>query len=422
MVLLRKYLFFCFQLLILLACKNQDSGQITFWAMGSEGKSVKPIIADFEKQNPEIKVKIQTIPWGAAHEKLLTAYAGNSTPDVCQLGNTWIPEFYAMKALVALDSLIDKSKEISGQNYFNGIWNTNILNKKPWGIPWYVDTRVLFYRTDIFRDAGLKHAPQTWDEWLAAARLLKKNFGNRIKYPLYFSLIANDGYVPVMLIMANSGRFLKEKNSRAAFDDPRTMEALRFYLGFFDENLASKSMTEFSNIYQGFEQTDFVMMVHGPWVANELLKRSKGVPNWSCALMPAKVNRASLAGGSSLVIFSNSKKKKAAWKLIEYLSSIKAQVNFYKRTHDLPAVKKAWLALDIDHDSILQTFYDQMENAAAPPAIAEWEQIYVKLQESLEKVIQKKINLNQAIMQLNRDVDLILNKRRWMLEKGYLEN
>jgi multiple sugar transport system substrate-binding protein len=47
---------------------------------------------EFERRYPEIQVKVQQIPWSAAHEKLLTAYAGDAMPDVFQLGNTWIPE------------------------------------------------------------------------------------------------------------------------------------------------------------------------------------------------------------------------------------------------------------------------------------------------------------------------------------------
>jgi multiple sugar transport system substrate-binding protein len=43
---------------------------------------------------------VQQIPWTAAHEKLLTAYVGESTPDIAQMGNTWIPEFHAVRALV----------------------------------------------------------------------------------------------------------------------------------------------------------------------------------------------------------------------------------------------------------------------------------------------------------------------------------
>ncbi len=113
--------------------------------MGAEGEYIGRLIPEFEARNPDIQVKVQSITWSAAHEKLLTAFAGQSTPDICQLGNTWIPEFQAIDALLALDSLIAQSKIIKKDGYFEGIWNTNAIDKKVFGIPWYADTRLLFF-------------------------------------------------------------------------------------------------------------------------------------------------------------------------------------------------------------------------------------------------------------------------------------
>ena len=60
---------------------------------------------EFERTHPGIRVQVQQMPWTAAHEKLLTAFAGDATPDICQLGNTWIPEFVALGALEPLDAV-----------------------------------------------------------------------------------------------------------------------------------------------------------------------------------------------------------------------------------------------------------------------------------------------------------------------------
>ena len=55
------------------------------WGMGREGEIVGDLLADFLKANPQIQIKVQQIPWSAAHEKLLTAFAGNTMPDICLL-------------------------------------------------------------------------------------------------------------------------------------------------------------------------------------------------------------------------------------------------------------------------------------------------------------------------------------------------
>lgn len=398
---------------------QSDQAEITFWAMGAEGENVQPLIRQFEAQHPDIKVKVQSIPWGAAHEKLLTAVAGQSTPDICQLGNTWIPEFQAIGSLLELDSLIAHSAIVAKESYFEGIWNTNVIGKSVYGIPWYVDTRLLFYRTDVLARVGFHQPPQNWDEWLELSYKIKTlSAPQQRKYAAFFSLIYNDWGVPVILILSNGGRLLKNNDCYGAFDDSATVEALRFYVKFFQDSLAIRSMTEVSNIYQGFSDGLFAMMITGPWNVNEIRKRYPELTGrWSTAPIPGRANFNSIAGGSSLVIFKNSKRPAAAWQLIEFLSQAEIQIEFFKLTLDLPAVKSAWNADIIRQDREMAAFYTQLEHVVPTPKIAEWEQVAVKIQEHLEKVIFGRVSLEKAVANLNRDVDRILEKRQWLLSR-----
>jgi multiple sugar transport system substrate-binding protein len=113
-------------------CQAPERG-LTFWAMGQEGEKVGKLLAPFLAAHPDIHLTIQAIPWGAAHDKLLTAYAGHATPDVCQLGNTWVSEFRAMDALAGLDERIDGSESVDRQDYFPGIWQANVLDGQVFG-------------------------------------------------------------------------------------------------------------------------------------------------------------------------------------------------------------------------------------------------------------------------------------------------
>src|SRR3546814_4227771 len=74
--------------------------------MGFEGQQVARLLPEFERLNPGIHVDLQQVPVLSAHEKLLTAFAGDSLPDVTPLGNTWIPEFALLDALAPLDGRI----------------------------------------------------------------------------------------------------------------------------------------------------------------------------------------------------------------------------------------------------------------------------------------------------------------------------
>ena len=75
---------------VLAGCGSNGSGTtLRFWAMGNEGANVPQLLGAFETANPGIRVEVQPLPWTAAHQKLLTAYAGDSLPDVAQVGNTF---------------------------------------------------------------------------------------------------------------------------------------------------------------------------------------------------------------------------------------------------------------------------------------------------------------------------------------------
>jgi len=238
---------------------------------------------------------------------------------------------------------------------------------------------------------------------------------------MMLSTIFNDWQVPVILIMQNEGRLLRDRDCFGAFDEPATMEALRFYLDFFEEKLAVQQMSEVANIFQGFEDGVFCMMIHGPWNVMEIRRRIPQLQDrWTTAPLPVKKNGASVAGGSSLVIFKESRQTDAAWRFIEYLSQPSTQQHFFQITHDLPAVRSAWAAPELQEDQEILAYYRQLESVLPTPPIAEWEQVAVKLQEYLELVIFHRLTLEQAVQSLNRDVDLILEKRRWMIERGLL--
>ena len=90
-------------LVLLAACARPQQGTtLRFWAMGREAEVVGELVREFEAEHPGIRVEVQNIPWTAAHEKLLTAYAADGLPDLCQLGNTWIAEFATLQALTPL--------------------------------------------------------------------------------------------------------------------------------------------------------------------------------------------------------------------------------------------------------------------------------------------------------------------------------
>ena len=122
-----------------------------------------------KQRHPDIRVRVQQIPWTAAHEKLLTAFAGDTLPDVCQLGNTWIAEFAALGALEDLTNRVAAAaRSIRADDFFPGVWQGNVIGERVFGVPWYVDTRLMFYRKDLLAAAGHDEPPKSLGRVAAA--------------------------------------------------------------------------------------------------------------------------------------------------------------------------------------------------------------------------------------------------------------
>src|SRR5215510_2664049 len=120
-------------------CVRRDAKAVHFWAMGREGEVMVDLLREFEALHPDIPVVLQKLPWLAAHEKLLTAFAGEALPDLCQLGNTWVPEFEALDALEPLDPYVAGSTIVKLDDYFPGLIDANRIGPKLYGLPWYGD-------------------------------------------------------------------------------------------------------------------------------------------------------------------------------------------------------------------------------------------------------------------------------------------
>jgi multiple sugar transport system substrate-binding protein len=196
------------------ACGGAASdGSVTldFWALGREGEVVQSLLPGFERANPGVRVAVQQIPFTAAHEKILTAFVGGSTPDLTQLGNTWIPELVALEAIEPLGERLSRSSVTPG-DFFPGIWATNEIDGEPYGVPWYVDTRLLFYRADLWSDAGVPRPPRSWEEWRAAMRRVRALPGGE----RYGILLPIDEWAqPVVLALQAGAPLLRDADGTA---------------------------------------------------------------------------------------------------------------------------------------------------------------------------------------------------------------
>jgi multiple sugar transport system substrate-binding protein len=407
-------------LVLAAGCGQSASGEtvLRFWAMGREGEVVAKLLPEFEHANPGIRVRVQQLPWTAAHEKLLTAFAGEVMPDVFQLGNTWIPELAALNALEPLDDHAASSAIVRADDYFAGIWDTNRIDGVLYGIPWYVDTRLLFYRRDRLARAGFAAPPTSWTEWTEALAALHAE-GRPDRYAMLLPL--NEPEPLIALALQQDDSLLRDGGRWGNFQSSGFRRAMSFYLEMFQRGWAPMiANAAISNVWTEFGRGRFGFYISGPWNIGEFTRRlpPEQQDTWMTAPLPGPDGPgASIAGGSSLVVSRASRQKDAAWRLIEFLADPAVQRRFHALTGDLPPRRATWQDPALASDVHARAFREQLERVKPAPKVPEWERIATEIRLVAERAAHGELSVDAAGRVLDERVARILEKRRWLLAR-----
>ncbi len=390
--------------------------------MGRESEVVAELMPGFEREHPGVRVKVEQLPWTAAHEKLLTAFAGDATPDLAQVGNTWLPEMQALGALEPLAPWLARTPALQAGDYFDGIWATNTAGGERVGLPWYVDTRLMFVRQDLLARAGIPHMPQDWTEWAAALATLRRR---GMATPL---LLPTNEFEPLLaLALQQPGEVLRDGGRFGNFASDDFRRALGFYAERFRRGEApGLTNNQVANLWQEFGRGTFAFYISGPWNIGEFKRRlpPELAGAWTTAELPGPTGLgASIAGGASLAMFKRSRHKPEAWALISYLSRPDVQLDFYRLTGDLPSRRSTWAMPlagggTLAEDRHAAAFRRQLERVRPTPAVPEWERIAQEMQLSAARVVGGRQSIDVAVRDLDARVNGILEKRRWMLDKA----
>src|SRR5689334_8043302 len=333
---------------------GKASGTITVWAMGAEGDNLSKLTKDFEAANPGVKIQVTAIPWDAAHDKFTTAITAGKTPDVAMVGTTWMGEFASSDALDPTPAQIDKSA------FFDGAQKTTEVNGTSFGIPWYVETRVLYYRTDLAKKAGYDAPPSDWQGLKSMAKAMQTKAG--AKWGMGFQAGGQGSWQSIMpFAWSNDATLTKDDGKAYNFDNPQVLDAVKYYQSYFTDGISDKAAPNTPTTEPDFKSGRVPMFISGPWMMSAVEKVGVKKDQYDVMQVPAKEKSSSFVGGSNFAVFKKSKNRDSAWKLVQWLSDPKVQAKWYGMSTDLPSVKSAWDDPSISGDPKLAKFGKQLE-------------------------------------------------------------
>ncbi len=378
--------------LALTGCAGQDGDAapggggdraLTVWIMEGTNPNVQPFFDELSaafQQRTGATLDVQFMQWGAAKDRFTTAIAGQTTPDVAEIGTTWVGEFGDTGALVDLAPRVQQAG--LSDRLLPGLVEAGTLDGSLYGLPWYAGVRSIVYRTDVFAELGLQ-PPTTWDELVAVGQRIKEARPDMLPLP-----IAGDNEFVVYPFLWGTGGQIATQNgdaSTSGVDSPQSRAGIRFYAdlatahGFSTPAAATWRETD---VRDSFTKGQSAMMFSGSWTPKAILEAAPDlqgkigafpIPGPTGGLAP------SVVGGSVLSIFETSDEQDLAWQLVEMMGAGEFSTKWAQESSYFPGTTAELDQAVQSPDPLVAPFAQQMlESGRSVPVTPTFGQIQGK--------------------------------------------
>ncbi len=349
-----------------------------FWTDPNIKPTISAMVAQFEKANPDIKVKLTDLTWANGHEKIVIAFASGTGPDVVELGSDWIAQFAANGHLVDISGRIAPD---SGE--FQG-WGMATYQGRVYAKPWILGTRVLFANRDLLTRAGYKSdwVPIRTLELQQAARKIHAlgddvyGWGSNTaeKHRLYKK------YLP--FFWSYGAQIFTDDNRYCVLASEKAIAALRLYKELHD---SCGYVSNQRGIEDAFLDGKIGFILSGDWLLKRIELENRQINLVSTLFPGLNFPGKSFLGGEFLAINNASQHKEAAAKLIDFITSPENQVLFCKANRSAnPSSITAQSDPYFTSNNHLQTFIRQISSAKHPPVDPDW----VYMEDAIERAVE----------------------------------
>ncbi|MCL5103396.1 MAG: extracellular solute-binding protein [Armatimonadetes bacterium] len=389
----------------LVAAGARQQETIVFWygATQDERVAYERMVAQFERENPDIKVNAMLVPMSYIERKLILSVAGGVPPDVVRFYAHLGGELMSRGGLEPLDELVKRDK-FDVQDFYKVGLTQNTYRGRLYGIPWILSPNALFYNKAAFREAGLdpNKPPRTWAELESYAMKLTKRNANGILTRVGYADFTYNPNNFAMYTWQMGGKLLTPDDRAPAFDSPEGRIALRWMKGFIEKEAGSvRKLQVFTGGFKGATQDPFglgavAMRVDSPFKIPDLKKYFPDL-DYGVAQMPYKKQPASEVVGNSLVIPRGSKHREAAWRFVRFASSFEQMSNICKAAGRIPARVSAARSSRFYSDPRLRVFIDQIPSGHSVPVAPGWREVADKLTRSIELALKGQQTVDAAL-------------------------
>jgi N,N'-diacetylchitobiose transport system substrate-binding protein len=365
------------------APRERSANNLTVWlqvdAQSGWPEAVAGASAQFKAAHPGWNVTVQYQNWPDHLQKFDATLAANTSPDVIEMGNTEMTKYMAAGAFADLSA--KKASFANSANWLKGLAASGVFNGKTYGVPYYAGSRVVTYRTDLFKKAGIKKTPSSLAEYTADAKKLAAKNKSKTFSPVYIA--GTDWYVGMGFVYDYGGRIATFANGKwiGTLNRKPAIAGLTAFKNFFlAASRASKTTIETKpNPYDVYAKGGAASMIGPSWFSCCVGTAYK--PMTAQFVMPGHVKGTSMPGflgGSDLAVpVSSSNKDEAAdWikaftdttseKVLQAKGNIPNATNLLGTSVNERAAQRSWFVptakhwVDVENGNILRNMLAQI--------------------------------------------------------------
>ncbi len=375
--------------------------KLTLWHSynNDETRVFNEIIADYQKQNPHIKIVAERVPFDGLLPKLTSAAIAHRTPDIARVDIGHIPRLAWGKAIEPLGPYGAEKLTQGMHRIARPVASVLMPGKSAseiFAIPDQLTTVALYYNKQLLSEASVK-VPRT----LGELRAIGKKFQQRDKSAKALAINSSLWWIMPWLFLHNA-QILSPALDRCLLSSAEAVATLEYLRSLYTEGVEGGAwLSGAINPDQGFMTGRYAMILSGPWN----LQTFKNIP-FGVALVPGQgaLRSASNIGGSAMVVFTQSKEKQESYQLLEYLVSETVQKKWIQGTGQLSVNTAANRAMANLLSAELKVFGVQLDYAGARPALPGYDALETIVAPYLYAALDGSLAAGEALQRACADV------------------
>jgi multiple sugar transport system substrate-binding protein len=376
-----------------------------------EAGGLQTLLDRFNKQHKgEIQVKWRQMPASSAEffeQMQAELQSGRSTMDVIAGDVVWPAQFAANGYILDLS---DRFTQKMQGKYLEGPVQAVQFEGKTYGVPWFTDAGMFYYRTDLLEESGFSEPPKTWEEMKSMSEKVRSDSGTKFGY-VFQGAEDEGGVVDALEHIWNAGGDVLDGN-RVIIDSPESAEGLKLRRSLITDGVAPQASGDYTTqeSQASFTNGDVVFMRNWPFVYGLLSdpETSRVKPGQvDIGALPVAsegdTSFSGLGGWNFMVNATAENKIEEIWTFIEFMSAPEQQQTFAVESARLPTLKSLYEDEEVlDKLPVAKLGREALENTRPRPVSPLYSDMSLEMAEQFNASLKGEVPVEEALANLQK--------------------